>query len=187
MSHSDASTEGGVIAQKAESLEVDGVCVGDTVVYAAHGVGRVVARGQQQVGGTERDCVVVEFAAGLRVTLSLDEAGERLRPVADEKQLEQVRRTLALKTAGRDSRWTTRIKESKAKVAGGRPTDLAELVRDGSRFEVDGARLSHVERRLYLQARELLIREICSARGLEPDEAEAWIEAQIAAPDGNGD
>ena len=176
-----------MIVQKAESLELEGVRVGDTVVYAAHGVGQVVARGQKQVGGTERDCVVVELAAGLRVTLSLDEAGERLRAVADEKQLETVRRTLSSESPGRDSRWTTRIKESKAKLAGGRPTELAELVRDGSRFEADGSRLSHVERRLYLQARELLIREISSARGLEQDEAEAWIEAQIVATDGNGD
>ena len=176
-----------MIAPKAKSLEFEGVRVGDTVVYAAHGVGRVVARGQNQVGETERDCVVVELATGLRVTLSVDEAGERLRQVADEKQLENVRRTLSAASPVRDSKWTTRIKESKAKLAGGRPAELAELVRDGSRFEADGARLSHAERRLYLQARELLIREICSARGLEQDEAEAWIEAQIAASDGDGD
>ncbi len=176
-----------MIAENAESLKLDGVRVGDTVVYAAHGVGQVVAREQQQVGGTERDCVVVELAAGMRVTLALDEAGERLRAVADENQLENVRRTLAADSAERDSRWTARIRDNKAKLAGGSPTDLAELVRDGSRFEVDGSRLSHVERRLYLQARELLTRELCSARGLEQEEAAAWIDAQIAAPEGSED
>jgi CarD family transcriptional regulator len=175
-----------VIVQKRNADE--SLCVGDTVVYAAHGIGQVVARAQAQVGGAQRDCIVVDLAAGLRVTLSLEEAGERLRTVADETELEDVRRTLVAESSVRDNQWTRRIKDSKAKLASGRPTELAELVRDGSRFEqLRGSQLSHAERRLYLQARELLSREISSARGLEQDEAEAWIEAQIALPGRNGD
>jgi CarD family transcriptional regulator len=166
-----------------------GVKVGDTVVYAAHGVGRVVAVEQLSVGETEREGVVVDLAAGLRVTLSLDEAAGRLRPVADSAELENVGATLAARSSGRDGSWTKRIKESKAKLASGRPGDLAEIVRDGACHERSavGARLSHGERRVYLQARELLVREICCARGVDADEAEAWIAAQIASPDGNED
>lgn len=158
------------------------VAVGDAVVYGAHGVGHVVALAQQQVAGTERDCVVLELVSGLRVTLSLDEAAERLRAVADDAELENVRRTLASDGPGREGAWTKRIKENKAKLATGRPTELAELVRDGGRIEQtnDGSRLSQAERRVYLQARDLLVRELCSARGMDLDEAQAWIEAHIA-------
>src|SRR5262249_22016238 len=155
--------------------------VGDTVVYASHGIGRVVAREQKPGGGAEDDCIVVDLDTGLRVTLSLQDAAERLRSVADEKELEDVRRTLVSDPAALDKQWTKRTGESKAKLASGRPTELAELVRDGSRLErIRGSQLPHGERRLYLQARELLIREIASARGLEQDEAEAWIEDQLA-------
>jgi CarD family transcriptional regulator len=179
--------EGGVIVQE-EKAEFECLRVGDTVVYGAHGIGRVVAREQKQIGGAEHDYIVVDLDAGLRVTLSLEQAGERLRTVADEKELEEVRRTLVAESATRDSRWPARIKESKAKLARGRPTELAELVRDGTRFEqLRGAQMSHAERHVYLQARELLIREISSVRGLEQSEAEAWIEAQIAQPVGSGD
>jgi CarD family transcriptional regulator len=159
--------------------------VGDTVVYAAHGVGRVVAREHMQVAGIERDCVVVDLADGLRITLSLDEAAQRLRPVADERELEDVRRTLASESTRREEPWTKRMKESKAKLAGGRTTELAELVREGDRFERSGAgaRLSDGERRVYRQARQLLVLEICSARGVDEDEAEAWIDAQTALPE----
>ena len=158
------------------------IAVGDTVVYAAHGVGRVVAREQKRVGGTKRDCVVVELDGELRVTLSLSEAAERLRPVADERELEDVRRTLASGPSEPDATWTKRMKESKAKLAGGRAVELAELVRDGER-SARAARLSHGERQVYLHARRLLVRELCSARGLDEDEAEAWIEAQLAGSD----
>lgn len=163
------------------------VKVGDTVVYAAHGVGKVVALEQVSVGETEQKAVVVDLAAGLRVTLSLDDAARRLRPVADSTELKSVRATLAAKSAARDGSWTRRIKDSKAKLANGRPADLAEIVRDGAAHEGSavGARLSHGERRVYLQARELLVREICFSRGVEADEANAWIAAQIAPSDGS--
>jgi len=45
--------------------------------------------------------------------------------------------------------------------------------------------MSHAERRVYTQARELLVREISSAYRLEPNEAEAWLEAHITLPEGS--
>jgi CarD family transcriptional regulator len=161
------------------------VAVGDLVVYAAHGVGRVIARARTRVAGTERDCVVVELAAGLRVTLAIGEAAERLRPVCGDAEIEDIGRTLASHPSGRDGGWKRRISENKAKLASGRPVELAELVRDGDRIGAPARRprQSHTERRVYLQARELLVRELCSARGIEPGAADAWIEAQMASPD----
>jgi CarD family transcriptional regulator len=161
------------------------VTVGDAVVYAAHGIGRVIARVQTRVAGTERDCVVVDLATGLRVTLPIEAAAERLRPVASNAEIEDIRRTLASDSSSRDGAWTRRITENKAKLASGRPIELAELVRDGVRLDRPASRLrlSHTEHRVYLQARELLVRELCSARGIEPGAADAWIEAQITPPD----
>jgi CarD family transcriptional regulator len=175
-----------VIAQEEKRY---GPRVGDTVVYAAHGIGRVVARERKQVGDSERECIVLELVAGgLRVTLPLEEAVERLRAVADEEEFEAVRRTLLSESPARDKQWTKRISESKAKLASGRPTELAELVRDGSRVErLQGSQMSHAERRVYAHARDLLTKEIASACRLEPDEAEAWIEAHITPPEGSED
>jgi CarD family transcriptional regulator, regulator of rRNA transcription len=166
-----------------------GANVGDTVVYAAHGIGRVVALEQRCVAGIERDSVVVDLAAGLRVTLSLGEAAERLRRVADGAELARIGATLAVRGVERDGSWTRRIKTNKAKLARGRPVDLAEIVRDGASLErsTSGGRLPHSERRVYLQARALLVSEICSARGADPDEADGWIDAQIAPPQGSED
>ena len=160
------------------------VAVGKTVVYAALGVGHIVAREKKRVDGTSRDSVVVELVSGLRVTLSVEQATERLRPVADASEVEAVRLILAAEPRARTGQWTQRHRETKAKLAAGRPTDLAEIVRDGEPFQ-QSARLSPAERGVYLQARTLLVRELCFARKVEEDEAEAWIEAQIVA-EGNG-
>jgi CarD family transcriptional regulator len=161
------------------------LAVGDLVVYSAHGVGRVVARERTLVGGAERDCVLVDLAAGLRVTLPIEVATGRLRALANEAEFKYVKETLAAEPGTRDGSWTRRIKENTAKLVSGGAVELAELVRDGAPYEAPAggvSRLSAGERRLYLQARQLLAREICSARGVEQVEADAWIEAQLALP-----
>jgi CarD family transcriptional regulator len=159
------------------------VAVGDTVVYGAHGVGSVVAQERRVVAGAERDCIVVNLAEGLRVTLAVEEAAERLRPLIDDGALANVQYTLADKRSRREGSWTKRINQGKAKLAAGNPVDLAQIVRDGACFErpANGLhRLSNSERLVYVRARQLLVREISSARGIEQEEADAWIEAQIA-------
>jgi CarD family transcriptional regulator len=160
------------------------VAVGKTVVYAALGVGHVVAHERKRVDGTDRDSVVVELVTGLRVTLSVTDATERLRPVADAGEVEAVRQILSAEPRERTGQWTQRHRETKAKLASGRATDLAEIVRDGEPFQ-HSARLSPAERGVYLQARGLLVRELCFARKVEEDEAEAWIGEQIVAGDGS--
>lgn len=161
------------------------LAVGDAVVYAAHGVGRVVAHEQRSVAGSARDCLVVDLATGLRVTLAMDEAAERLRPVLDDAEIEDVATVLAAEAGERHGQWTKRIQTSKAKLASGSAAELAELVRDGALVELsgNGPRLSHQERRVYVQARELLAREIAWAQGVEVQQVEAWIDAQIRTSD----
>lgn len=73
------------------------------------------------------------------------------------------------------------------KLAGGDPLGLAEVVRDCARRQQrliakrTGSQLSPSERDLYMRARRLLSGEIGLARGLEPADADAWIEEQLAA------
>ncbi len=162
------------------------LAVGDAVVYAAHGVGRVAARGQRTVRGVEQEVVVVELAQGLLVTLPLAQARERLRPVATEADVQRVQQRLHEDGEASKDSWRARLKQGQAKLASGDPLELAEIVRDGMRRQSQARRgaaqrLSESEGTLYAQARQLLAREIGSARGLEQDEADAWIEEQVTS------
>jgi CarD family transcriptional regulator len=162
------------------------LAVGDAVVYAAHGVGRVAARGQRTVRSVEQEVVVVELAQGLLVTLPLAQARERLRPVATEADVQRVQQRLHEDGEASKDSWRTRLKQGQAKLASSDPLELAEIVRDGMRRQSQARRgaaqrLSESEGTLYAQARQLLAREIGSARGLEQDEADAWIEEQVTS------
>ena len=162
------------------------LAVGDVVVYAAHGVGRVAARKKRMVLGATQEILVLELADGLSVTLPVERARELLRPLLSKADLRRVQATLREDHTLSEDVWPKRRKNTQAKLKDGDPFGLAEVVRDGARREQrliakhSGSQLSPSERDLYKRARRLLSAEISLARDLEPAEADAWIEEQLA-------
>jgi RNA polymerase-interacting CarD/CdnL/TRCF family regulator len=161
--------------------------VGDAVVYAAHGVGFVVACERSVVLGVEQNVVVLEFAGGLSVTLPVARAHEQLRLPVSGAGIRRVQETL--RDEGEPSReaWLKRKRQTEAKLTGGDPLALAEVVRDSVRrkqlllAEKRNSRLSPAENDAYKKARQLLVEEIGVACGFDPAQADAWIDQQIAA------
>lgn len=159
--------------------------VGDVVVYPAYGVGRIVAREKSAIVGADREIVVVELARGLTVRLPLERATRQLRPPFDEADMLRVQQTLREAGTPSNDVWLKRRKDTHAKLKGGDPVELAEVVRDGAeRARALAARpskpqLSPGERDLYLRARQLLSDEIRVVRAVEEADADAWIEEQL--------
>ena len=161
--------------------------VGTIVAYPPHGVGRVAKREKRVILGVEEDVVVVELGNDLSVTLPISRAEEQLRPPATEADLKEVQKALREEGVVSDEIWSKRVQQAQEKLRSGDPLELAEIVRDGVRREQGKTsngtptKLSTSERALHLKARELLSGEIGVTRGLEPAEAEAWIDEQLAA------
>jgi len=163
-----------------ETLGELSLAVGDVVVYAGHGVGRVAKRGDQSV--------VVEFATnGLTVILPLERALASIRRVSSETELVGVGRALGAADPDIHSDWQRRLKATKAKLIDGEALSLAEVIRDASRREErasarnEPGKLSVTERQLYLRARLLLANEVGASRGIDPAHADEWITEQLAA------
>ena len=155
------------------------LAVGDSVVYASHGIGRIESRQHHRDSG---EMLVLVFENGMRVTLPLERAQNALRALSSEAELEEVQRTL-----GGDSppaaleHWSRRHRNAQAKLVGGSVGGLAEIVRDGAhreRVRLKGGTAS-IRNQLYRTARKLLVAEVAAARGIEPDAADAWIGLQI--------
>jgi CarD family transcriptional regulator len=162
------------------------LAVGVAVVYPAYGVGHVVAREKRMVQGAMREVLVLDLADGLSVTLPVERARGLLRPLLSETELRGVQETLRQDHTPSEDVWLKRRKDTQIKLAGGDPLGLAEVVRDGAHRERrlmakrNGSQLSPGERDLYVRARRLLSGEIGLAHGLEPVEADAWIQEQLA-------
>lgn len=161
------------------------LAVGDMVVYASHGAGHVAARERRVVLGKRQEVIVLALAGGLSVELPMERAHELLRPLASEADMSRVQQTLgADHTVSRDP-WLKRRRDSQAKLTGGDPVELAEIIRDSARREwtlpAKGTKslLAPGDRELFVKARRLLSNEIALARGVEPAEANAWIDEQL--------
>jgi CarD family transcriptional regulator len=162
------------------------LAVGDVVVYGTHGIGRIAAREQQSVLGGVQEVVVLELADGLTVTLPLTRAQEQLRPLASEADMDRVRKALREDRVLSNDPWLSRRRETLAKLTGGDPVELAEIVGDGAqrerarRAKGDKPQLSTGEREIFVKARNLLADEIARARGIQQAEADGWIDDQLA-------
>ncbi len=150
--------------------------VGAIVVYAGHGVGRILERSNRRIQGVDQPVVLIELFNGLSVSLPLQRAEMLLRPPVSEGDLSAVRDALRQDPTESDKRWPARKHDAEAKLATGMPTDLAEVIRDS------GARSSPTssERPLYLRARDCLAEEIAQVRGLDVGDARTWIDEQLA-------
>ena len=164
--------------------QLDGLTIGDRVVYRSHGIGRVESRRAAKDDAPES--IVLIFDSGLRVTLPFAHARQTLRTLSSPEELEDVRRALSAEAPPTTEPWLKRQRMIRETVAAGTVTGLAGVVRDGLHRErklalgPDGRLPSPVERDLYLQARRLLVAEIAACRRIEAAAADAWIVQQIS-------
>jgi RNA polymerase-interacting CarD/CdnL/TRCF family regulator len=160
------------------------LAVGDLVVYASHGIGRIESI--QPADGLLLERLILVFDGGLKVTLPLARAHDALRRVCGEPELEEVRQTLAAAAPPSVDRWSRRHRVDQEKLAAGLLDGLAEIVRDGlqreRRLASGGRPVAPSENQRYRQARKLLAAEIAACRGIAAEAADAWIQQQVTAP-----
>ena len=165
------------VAAASAPREALSLSVGDMVVYGVHGVGAVAAREMRSVHGAEQKVIVVALAGGLSVQLPLTRAREHLRPIVDEAGIASIEGVLRASPRVSKDSWLKRRRDSEAKLRD--PLGLAEVIRDGCARGA-GSHLSPGERELVNRARRLLTNEIAFARGVSVEDAEAWLDAQLA-------
>jgi len=156
-----------------------GLEVGDLVVYASHGIGRIEAT--ERGYGSLPERIILLFESGLKVTLPLLRARDALRRLSDEPELKEVQRTLRADVPPVIEPWSRRHRNTQQKLAAGRADGLAEIVRDGlHRERGSSGRPAPSDNELYRQARKLLTAEIAACRGIAPESADAWILEQVS-------
>ena len=164
------------------------LAVGDLVVYGNHGVGRVAARRKQDVCGETQEVVVLELEH-LTVTLPVLLARTQLRSVASRADLGRVGVVLRDDEELSSRNWLSRRREALARLVGGTPVELAQIVSEGAQRErlraASGgskAQLSVGERELYTRARALLTNEVALALDVQRVAAETWIDSHLMRP-----
>jgi CarD family transcriptional regulator len=162
-----------------------GVCdmfkVGDVVVYPIHGVARITEIRSERIGDSQQLCYILETEIKTAnekpvIKLPVDKAeSNRVRRIVDESEVPQVIAILRKRGLKTDTQtWNRRHREYQEKMRSGSIFQAAEVYRDLSLLK-ENKDLSHGERRLFDQARNLLIKEISMAKRTEESEIERTI------------
>ncbi len=151
--------------------------VGDVVVYPIHGVARITEIKTEKIGGADQLCYILETEVntGVRpvIKLPVDKVeSNRVRKIVDEEEVPEVIEILKNRAIKTDSQtWNRRHREYQEKMRTGSIFKAAEVYRDLCLLK-ETKDLSHGERRLFDQAKNLLIKELAIAKKTDEKEIE---------------
>ncbi len=169
------------MSKKAQSKTTLTFEVGQSIVYPAHGVGRVTAIETQTVAGMELEVYVVSFDQDkmiLRVPTNRAEASG-MRALAGSKLVDDALKTLGGKARIKRTMWSRRAQEYEAKINSGDLISIAEVVRDLHRGE-DQPDQSYSERQLYESALDRMARELAAVENIDREKAMDMLVKSLA-------
>ena len=140
--------------------------VGDKAVYPAHGVGIIRDVISVEVDGLKAIFYVLKILDnGITIKVPVNNARAiGMRPVILAEHVEKVREILQDRNVPTDNQtWNRRYREYMSKIKTGDPIEVAKVLRDLALLKSEKA-LSFGERKMFDQARRLLVQEIAVAR-----------------------
>ena len=155
--------------------------VGQSVVYPAHGVGKITGVEKQTVAGMDLEVYVVAFDQDkmiLRVPTNRAEASG-MRALAGSKLVDDALKTLGGKARVKRTMWSRRAQEYEAKINSGDLISIAEVVRDLHRGE-DQPEQSYSERQLYESALDRMARELAAVENIDKTDAMEKLAKSLA-------
>jgi CarD family transcriptional regulator len=152
--------------------------IGDVVVYPIHGVARVLAIKKEKIGDSNQLCYILETEinkSNTVIKLPVDKvSSNRVRKIVAETEVPKVIEILKTRTKADSQTWNKRLREYQEKMRNGSIFQAAEVFRDLSLLK-ESKDLSYGERRLFDQARNLLIKELSIAKKTDEREIERTI------------
>ena len=155
--------------------------MGQSVVYPAHGVGKITSVEKQTVAGMDLEVYVVSFDQDkmiLRVPTNRAEASG-MRALAGSKLVDDALKTLGGRARIKRTMWSRRAQEYEAKINSGDLISIAEVVRDLHRGE-DQPEQSYSERQLYENALDRMARELAAVENIDKDDAMEKLAQSLA-------
>ncbi|MBC7230812.1 MAG: CarD family transcriptional regulator [Actinobacteria bacterium] len=156
--------------------------VGDVVVYPHHGAGVIEGISERDVEGEKKTYFVLRMCQGnLKVMVPAENSQEiGLRSVIGQEEVEKVFGILGDEQSPMPSNWNHRYKKNRDKLRSGDIFQVAEVVRNLTLRDREKG-LSSGEKRMLVQAREILASELAFAVRVEAEEALRMIEEAFSS------
>jgi len=165
-----------------KAVQRHGFRTSESIVYPAHGVGRIIDIEDQEVAGMKLELFVITFEKDkmtLRVPVA-KAASVGMRKLADEATVSRAFETVRGRARVKRTMWSRRAQEYEAKINSGDLIAISEVVRDLYRSQSQ-PEPSYSERQLYEQAIDRMAREVAAVEKITEAEAVTKIEKTIEA------
>jgi CarD family transcriptional regulator len=163
-----------------KAVQRQGFRTSESIVYPAHGVGRIIDIEEQEIAGMRLELFVIDFEKDkMTLRVPVGKAGSvGMRKLADAETVKRAFDTVKGRARVKRTMWSRRAQEYEAKINSGDLIAISEVVRDLYRSEAQ-PEPSYSERQLYEQAIDRMSREIAAVEKIAEPEAVSRIETVI--------
>ncbi|ADL08834.1 CarD family transcriptional regulator [Thermosediminibacter oceani] len=151
--------------------------IGDKVVYPMHGAGIIEAIEEKEILGEKQKYYVMRMPFGnMRVMIPINSVKEiGVRQIVSDEEIDQVLKILRGEKSKMPANWNHRYRANMEKIKSGNIFQVAEVVRNlGLREKEKG--LSAGERRMFENAKQILVSEIALSKNIDEKSAHEMIE-----------
>ena len=153
--------------------------VGDKIVYPMHGAGTIDSIEEKDILGEKQSYYILKMPSNVKVMIPTAKAEEvGVRNIIDKQSAEKVFKVLSEDETEMEKNWNKRYRDNMDKMKSGDIYEVADVVRNLS-FKQKDKGLSTTEKKMLLNAKQILVSELVLVESKEKEEVEALVDTKI--------
>ena len=153
--------------------------VGDFIVYPMHGAGTIDAIEEKDILGEKQSYYILKMPGEVKVMVPTNKAEQiGVRNIIDKSSADKVFSILEEDETEMSMNWNKRYRDNMDKMKSGDIYEVADVVRNLS-FKQKEKGLSTGEKKMLLNAKQILVSELVLAEATDKDNVEKMINDKI--------
>lgn len=153
--------------------------IGDKVVYPLHGAGKIVAIEEKAILDEKQSYYIIQMPGEVKVMVPTSKAADiGVRDIIDQEGALKVIKVLEEESTEMSTNWNKRYRDNMEKMKTGDIYEVADIVRNLS-FKQKDKGLSTGEKKMLLNAKQILVSELVLAQDKDKKEVEELVEGKI--------
>ena len=153
--------------------------IGDKVVYPMHGAGTIEGIEEKDILGEKQAYYIIKMPGEVKVMVPTAKAeGIGVRDIIDSNTASKVFKVLETNSTEMSMNWNKRYRDNMEKMKSGDIYEVADVVRNLS-FKQKEKGLSTGEKKMLLNAKQILVSELTLAGNSKKEEIEEMVNSKI--------
>ena len=153
--------------------------IGDKVVYPMHGAGIIEGIEEKNVLGEKQNYYIIKMPGEVKVMVPTAKAADvGVRDIIDSNTASKVFKVLETNSTAMSMNWNKRYRDNMEKMKSGDIYEVADVVRNLS-FKQKEKGLSTGEKKMLLNAKQILVSELTLAENSKKEEIEEMVNSKI--------